>query len=156
MSTVVRRPTGRPTGWRIVGAAGLAGAGSVAVNLTIRALVLALLVKPQVPYPLALGPVIEFTFLPCLLGAAVFLILRRITTRPLRWFTIAAATVVVASWTAPLILFLQPDSRRHITAGVLLALLVMHITPAALLVATLRRVVGRQRVDGSQPAPAPR
>jgi hypothetical protein len=133
MATTVRRPAGRPSGQRIVGAAAIAGVVSVAVNLVIRAVVLALLVKPEVPYPLVLPPVVEFTFLPCLLGAAVFLILRRFTTRPLRWFTVAAATVVVLSWAGPLILFLGDD----ITIGVMLVLLVMHITPAVVLVATL-------------------
>jgi hypothetical protein len=114
----------------------LAGALAVAVNLAIRALVLALLDKPDVPYPLALPPVIEFTFLPSLFGTLLFLLLRQTTARPVRWFTLAATTVLVLSCIAPLTLF----RREEITTGVLLALLVMHTTPAVLLVTTLRRI----------------
>jgi hypothetical protein len=136
MSTTVQRRTSWPTGRRVLAAGVLAGALAVAVNLAIRALVLALLDKPDVPYPLVLPPVIEFTFLPSLLGTLLFLLLRRSTARPLRWFTLAAVAVLVLSWIAPLTLFL----RDEITTGVLLALLVMHTTPAALLVTTLRHV----------------
>jgi hypothetical protein len=138
MSTTDHLRTSR----RIVGAAALAGTVAVAVNLAIRALVLALLDKPRAPYPLVIPPVVLFAFLPCLLGAAVFLILRRATTRPVYWFTRAAVAVLVLSWAAPLIGFLRHDPHREITIGVLLALLLMHATPAVLLVTTLRRITG--------------
>jgi hypothetical protein len=133
MSTTIHSPTSRPTGRRVLAAGALAGALAVAVNLAIRDLVLTLLDKPDVPYPLVLPPVIEFTFLPSLFGTLLFLFLRRATTRPAYWFTLAAMTVLVLSWIAPLTLFL----RDEITAGVLLALLVMHTTPAVFLVTTL-------------------
>jgi hypothetical protein len=123
----------------------LAGILSVAVNLAIRALVLALRDRPDVPYPLVLPPVVEFTFLPTLLGTLLFLLLRRTTTQPLRWFTISAAAVVVLSWIAPLILFLHPFPDHEITAGVLLGLLVMHIAPAVLLIAALRQITPPSR-----------
>ena len=84
MSTTVQRRDRRPTGRRVLGAGVLAGALAVAVNLAIRALVLALLDRPDVPYPLVLAPVIEFTFLPSLLGTLLFLLLRRTTARPVR------------------------------------------------------------------------
>jgi hypothetical protein len=129
-----------PSSRRVLGAGVLAGILSVAVNLAIRALVLALRDRPDVPYPLAPIPVVEFTFLPTLLGTALFLILRRTTTHPLRWLTISAVAVVVVSWAAPLILFLHPFPDHEITAGVLLALLVMHTTPAILLIMVLRRI----------------
>ena len=136
MQTTAQRQTSRPTGRRVLATGLLAATLSVAVNLVIRALVLQLLDKPDVPYPLVLPPVIEFTFLPSVLGTLLFLVLRRVTTRPVRWFTIAAAAMLVLSWTAPLALFL----RDEITAGVLLALLVMHTTPAVILVTALRKI----------------
>jgi len=139
MPTTAQRQAGPPTRRRILAVGLLAGTVSVAVNLVIRALVLLLLDEPEVPYPLVLPPVIEFTFLPSLLGTLLFLVLRRRTTRPVRWFTIAAVAVVVLSWIAPLVLFL----RDEITAGVLLALLVMHTTPAVLLVTALRKTAVR-------------
>jgi hypothetical protein len=138
MPTTAQRQTSRPTGRRILAIGLLAGTLSVAVNLVIRALVLLLLDEPDVPYPLVLPPVVEFTFLPSLLGTLLFLVLRRRTTRPVRWFTIAAAAVVVLSWAAPLVLF----PRDEITVGVLLALLVMHMTPAVVLVAAPRNAAG--------------
>jgi hypothetical protein len=129
-----------PRSRRVLGAGVLAGILAVAINLAIRAVVLALRDQPDVPYPLALPPVVEFTFLPTLLGTVLFLILRRNTTQPLRWLTIAAVVVVVLSWAAPLILYLRPIADHEISAGVLGALLVMHTTPAILLIAGLRIV----------------
>ena len=136
MQTTTTQPSRR----RVLGVGVLAGILSVGVNLAIRALVLALRDRPDVPYPLVLPPVVEFTFLPTLLGTLLFLLLRRTTTQPLRWFTISAAVVVVLSWAAPLILYLHPFEDHEISAGVLVALLVMHTTPAILLVTALRRI----------------
>ncbi|HZM77559.1 MAG TPA: DUF6069 family protein [Candidatus Limnocylindrales bacterium] len=136
MSTTDKRPTSQPTGRRVLAAGLFAATLSTAINLAIRALVLGLLDNPEVPYPLVLRPVIEFTFLPSLFGTLLFLFLRRVTTRPVHWFTIAAAAVLVLSWIAPVVLFVHDD----ITAGVLVALMIMHTTPAVLLVTTLRTI----------------
>ncbi len=134
MTTTVHRAA---SGWRVFGTGALAGALAVAVNLAIRALVLAFLVRPDVPYPLVLPPVVEFTLLSTLLGTAVFLVLRRFTGDPLRWFAFAALGVVALSWIAPLVLFVQGE----ITVGVFAALVAMHVTPAVVLMAALQRTV---------------
>jgi hypothetical protein len=134
-----------PSARRVLGAGVLAGVLAVAVNLAIRAVALGLRDQPDVPYPLVLPPVVEFTFLPTLLGTLLFLVLRRNTARPLRWLTISAMAAVVLSWAAPLILFLHPFPDHEITAGVLLALVIMHTTPAVLLVTALRLVSSRRR-----------
>src|SRR5215510_11108155 len=122
---------------RTLAVTALAGAVAVAVNLAIRAAVLAALDQPDVPRPLVLGADVVFTFVPCLLGGLVFVVLRRRTTRPVYWFTLAAAAVVVLSWAAPLAGWLGGG----FTAGLALGLSVMHVTPAVVLVAALRRTV---------------
>ena len=156
MPTTDRSATTSPSSRRVLGTGVLAGVLSVAVNLAIRALALALSDRPDVPYPLVLPPVVEFTFLPTLLGTLLFLLLRRTTTQPLRWLTISAAAVVVLSWTAPLTLYLHPFPHHEITAGVLLALLVMHTTPAVLLITALRRITPPRKPPHSPPEPGTR
>lgn len=121
---------------QVLAAAAVAAALAVAVNLAIRAVTLAVLDGSAVPYPLVLPPVVEFTVLPTLLGGLLFVLLRRFTRRPLRWFAAAAAAVVVLSWIAPVAVYLG----GRIDGGVMLVLLAMHVVPAALLVAALSRV----------------
>jgi hypothetical protein len=130
-----RTPT-RPGAWSVLGFGVLAGLGAVLVNLAIRAGVLALLGGHPVPFPLAPAADVIFTFVPSLLGTLLYLILRRTTHRPLRWFTVTASIVVVLSWTGPVVLV----PARVVTIPVMLALLVMHTVPAAALTTALRRV----------------
>ena len=59
-----------PRGRRVFGAGALAGVLAAGLNLAIRVPVLALLDRHDVPFPLAPGAVVIFTFVPCLLGAA--------------------------------------------------------------------------------------
>ena len=151
MPTTNRSTANPPSSRRVLSVGVLAGILSVALNLAIRAVVLALRDRPDVPYPLVLPPVVEFTFLPTLLGTLLFLLLRRTTTQPLRWFTICATAVVVLSWIAPLTLFLHRFPDKEISAGVLLALLVMHTTPAVLLITALRQITPPRKPPHSPP-----
>jgi hypothetical protein len=126
----------QPRARRVVGLGALAGLLAVGINLAIRSAALALLRESVVPFPLAVGADVLFTLLPCLLGALLFLLLRRTASRPLRWFTVTAAVVLVVSWAAPAALAV----RGLIGSGDLVTLLVMHAVPAAAIVIVLRRI----------------
>jgi hypothetical protein len=133
--SVVRSTT--PPARRVIGYGALAGVLAVAVNLAVRGAALALLREPVVPFPLAAGADVVFSMLPCVLGACLFLFVRRRAARPLRVFTVVVATVLVASWAAPAVLAAQ----GVVGAGALVTLLVMHAVPAAVVLVALR-VVG--------------
>jgi len=121
----------RTGAWRVLGTGTAAAVLAVVVNLAVRAAVLGLLSPHAVPFPLAPGADVIFTFLPALLGTALYLLLRRTSARPLRWFSRIAVAVVALSWLGPVALV----PAGVVGVPVMLGLFVMHAVPAAVLVA---------------------
>ncbi len=126
----------RPGAGRIFGIGTAAAALAVVVNVALRAGILAVLSPHALPFPLAPGADIVFTFVPGLLGTALYLVLRRRGARPVRRFAVIATVVVVISWVGPVVLV----PAGVVTVPVMLGLMVMHAVPAAVLVAAFRWV----------------
>ncbi|MEI3865620.1 DUF6069 family protein [Microbacterium sp. CCNWLW134] len=83
------------------------------------------------------GPVITVTVLAMILGTLFFAVLARLTRRARGWFVTVALAAAVASLVAPISLAVAPSSFPGATTAAALALIPLHLIPAAALVVAL-------------------
>ena len=129
----------------------LAAAAAIIVNVLVRALAIALFDIPGAFEHLALRAVIVSTLIGVLAAAAVYALIARRARDPVRTFTIVAAVALVLSLAAPLSVGLQdPPEYPGTDAASVGTLMLMHVTTAAIVVATFSRARGSRRSPRSR------
>ena len=114
----------------------LAGVGAAAANTLIYVIASAAGAMPQtvlvpgVNQPIGLMQVIPNSFVPAILAAGFLALLNRFTRRPVRYFRIIAAVLLVLSFANP---FIIPDA----PLAMILVLELMHVIAAAVIVGLL-------------------
>lgn len=97
------------------------------------------------------GPVAFVTVAAMTIGTLVFALLNRVSQHPMRWFPAIAVVVSLASLAAPLALAVDPAQAPArlgvVTASSALALIPLHLIPAAELIVGL---AWRGRRDGAR------
>lgn len=86
--------------------------------------------------PIGMGEVIGAVISSWIVGSIVFLLLRRFTSQPLKWFVIVAAVVCVASFAEPMALI--EDVPARMVVGLDILHVVSAVTGVSVLVAYLR------------------
>jgi len=104
------------------------------VNTALSALSAGLLGAPAFR-ALQPGPVVTVTIVTVMAGTAVFAILNRLLSRPTRVFSLVSAAIAVLSLIAPIGLSLDPSTFPGATTASALALIPLHLIPAAILIA---------------------
>jgi hypothetical protein len=136
----LRYADGRPDLGRLVGVGLLGVLLAVVANVVLARMAAVLAGAPPGFPPLRGSAVVFLTLTATALGVALFLILVLTTRRPGHWFRLAAYGTAVLSCLSPLSLALSDPPRvPGATWGLVVALLPLHLAPAAILAELLAR-----------------
>ena len=135
-----RHPDGRPDLGRLVGIGLLGVLLAVVVNVVLARVVAALLHPPPGFVPLRGSSVVFLTVAATAAGVALFLVLVITTNRPGRRFRVAAYGTALLTCLSPISLALSDPPRvPGATWPLVLAVLPLHVAPAAILAELLAR-----------------
>ncbi len=121
-------------------AGGLAALLAIIANLLVRTLTLAIFDISEDFEPLrAIGPMVFASIVGAVGGTIVFAIVIRLTSHPVRWFTIIAVIFLVFSF----LTVVGASSETGSSASALSALVLMHILTAVIIIVTLTTMYQR-------------
>ncbi|MHC5796055.1 DUF6069 family protein [Lacisediminihabitans sp. FW035] len=131
---------------------------AIVIALTLNAIVaiaLSTLVSaPSSFLALTPGPVVFLTALGMIAGTVVYLIVKRLSSRPNLWFAWIASAVALLSLGLPIALAIDPSAAPErlgeATAAAALALIPLHLIPAASLIAALLARPGRRAIESKE------
>lgn len=120
---------------------------AVAVNLLVRALLLAVLpISPEFP-PFGIGSVIAFTAVGVALAVAVFAVLSRVSRRPVRTFRIVAIVALLLSIIPNVVGVVNPTALplpfTGATSTAFAGLIAFHVVAALISIAMLTTLARR-------------
>ncbi len=120
----------------------LAVVASVAANLVVRFIAVALLNPPAEFLPLSVAQPVTFTVVGVTLAVIAFAIVARFAPDPIRTYQIVAAVALVVSFVPDILLLVNANSAPFpgVNVGTIGALLLMHVMAWAISVALLTRL----------------